>query len=50
MVYNVTVPAPAGAGHVRVMPGDAVALTSASAINFRPGETIANGLTAKIDS
>lgn len=48
IVYNLTVPGPGAAGHVRVMPADA-ALTSASAINFRPGETIANGLTVKTD-
>lgn len=50
IAYNLTVPGPAGAGHVRLMPGDAPGLTSASAINFRPGETIANAAVVKIDS
>jgi hypothetical protein len=50
IVYNLTVPNPTAAGHVRVMPGDATTLTKASAINLRSGETIANGLTAKIDT
>ena len=50
IVFNLTVPNPAAGGHVRVMPGDAATLTTASAINFRPGETIANGLTVKIDA
>lgn len=50
VAYNVTVPAPGGGGHVRVMPGDAVGLTSASAINFRGGETIANAATVKVDA
>ena len=49
IVVNVTVPNPTSDGHVRIMPGDA-ALTSASAVNFRAGESIANGLTAKIDA
>lgn len=49
IVYNLTVPNPRNAGHVRVMPGDSP-LVSVSAINFRSGETIANGLTAKIDA
>jgi hypothetical protein len=30
------------------MPGDAVGLTSASVINFRPGETIANAASVKV--
>ncbi|MDQ1250138.1 MAG: hypothetical protein QG597_4517, partial [Actinomycetota bacterium] len=50
IVYNLTVPNPAIAGHLRVMPGDAASLTTASAINFRPGETIANGLTTTVDA
>lgn len=50
IVFNLTVPNPTAAGHLRVMPGDAATLTSASAINFRLGETIANGLTLKIDA
>ena len=49
VAYNLTVPNPASAGHLRVMPGDSVDLTAASAINFRAGETVANGLTTKID-
>ena len=48
VAYNVTVPGPGSAGHVRVMPGDAVGLTSASAINFRARETIANAATVKV--
>ena len=32
------------------MPADAATLTTASAINFRPGETIANGLATRIDA
>lgn len=48
VVVNVTVPNPAGAGHVRLMPGDAATLSSASALNFRAGETIANGITTRI--
>lgn len=50
VAYNLTVPNPANAGHVRVMPGDASGLTSASAINFRAGETIANAASVKIDA
>lgn len=50
IAYNLTVVAPSTAGHLRVMPGDAATLTATSAINFRSGETIANGLTTKIDS
>ncbi|MDQ1250568.1 MAG: hypothetical protein QG597_4947, partial [Actinomycetota bacterium] len=50
IVFNLTVPNPTAGGHVRVMPGDAATLTTSSAINFRPGETIANGLTVKIDA
>lgn len=50
IVYNITVPNPPHSGHVRVMPGDAATLTTASAANFRPGETIANSLTTRIDS
>lgn len=49
IAYNLTVPAPAAAGHLRVMPGD-TAFSSASAINFTTGQTIANGLTVKIDA
>ncbi|MDQ1247347.1 MAG: hypothetical protein QG597_1717, partial [Actinomycetota bacterium] len=49
IAYNLTVPNPVAAGHVRLMPGDAPSLTSASAINFRANETIANGATVKID-
>ncbi|MDQ1249184.1 MAG: hypothetical protein QG597_3558, partial [Actinomycetota bacterium] len=49
VAYNVTVPSPGVAGHLRVMPGD-VASSSASAINFRVGETIANGLVGKVDA
>ena len=41
---------PTTAGHVRVMPGDASELTSASAINYRIGETIANGLVVTLDN
>ena len=48
VAYNLTVPGPGSAGHVRVMPGDAVGLTSASAINFRARETIANAATVKV--
>lgn len=48
VAYNVTVPGPGAGGHLRVMPGDAASLTGASAINFRPGESIANGLVAKL--
>ena len=48
VAYNLTVPNAGGAGHVRVMPGDAVGLSSASAINFRAGETIANAATVKV--
>lgn len=50
IAYNVTVPLPGQGGHLRVMPGDATELTDSSAINFRAGETIANGLTVKIDA
>ena len=50
IVYNVTVPSPVSSGHLRVMPGDAAVVSSASAINFRAGETIANGLTVKVDA
>lgn len=50
IAYNLTVPNPAAAGHARVMPADAATLTTASAINFRPGETIANGLATRIDA
>lgn len=49
VLYNLTVPNPLGTGHIRIMPGDAP-LVSVSAINFRTGETIANGLTSKIDA
>ena len=49
IAYNLTVPNPAAAGHLRVMPGD-TAFSSASAINFTTGQTIANGLTVKIDA
>ncbi|MDQ1247991.1 MAG: Peptidase protein [Actinomycetota bacterium] len=48
IAYNLTVPAPPTAGHLRVMPGD-TAYSSASAINFTAGQTIANGLMVKID-
>ncbi|TXH42105.1 MAG: hypothetical protein E6Q90_10145 [Actinobacteria bacterium] len=50
VVVNITVPSPQAAGHLRLMPGDAVAPGSASAVNFRAGETIANGITARIDA
>ena len=50
LAYNLTVPSPGGAGHVRVMPGDATGVTSASAVNFRAGETIANAATVKISA
>ena len=45
VAYNITVPRPAASGHLRVQPGGSPTLTSASAINFRAGESIANGLT-----
>ncbi len=48
VAYNVTVPGPGAGGHLRVMPGDATSLTGASAVNFRAGESIANGLVAKL--
>lgn len=48
IAYNLTVPKPAAPGHLRVMPGD-VAASPTSAINFGLGETIANGLVAKVD-
>ncbi|MDQ1247441.1 MAG: hypothetical protein QG597_1811, partial [Actinomycetota bacterium] len=48
VAYNLTVPNPAAYGHLRVEPGDAPTLTSASAVNFMARQTIANGLTTKI--
>jgi hypothetical protein len=48
IAYNLTIPNPAMAGHLRVMPGN-TAFTSASAINVAPGQSIANGLVVKID-
>ncbi|MDQ1247462.1 MAG: hypothetical protein QG597_1832 [Actinomycetota bacterium] len=48
VAYNLTVPGPTVAGHLRVMPGDA-ATTPASAINFRAGETIANASVVALD-
>lgn len=48
VAYNLTVPGPPVPGHLRVMPGDA-ATTPASAINFRPGETIANASVVALD-
>ena len=48
VAFNVTVPAAPVAGHLRVMPGDAVGLTSASVVNFRTSETIANAATVKV--
>ena len=50
VAYNLTVPNPSAAGHVRVMPGDAATVTSASAINFRAGETIANASVVRVDA
>lgn len=49
VAFNITVPSPSVGGHLRVMPGD-VASTGASAVNFRPGETIANGLVTRVDA
>ena len=49
VAYNLTVPAPAASGHLRVMPGD-VGSSSTSAINFVAGQTIANGLVVKVDA
>lgn len=49
VAFNLTVPAGASGGHLRIMPGD-VAASTASAINFRPGESIANGQVVKIDA
>ncbi|TXH41446.1 MAG: hypothetical protein E6Q90_11685 [Actinobacteria bacterium] len=48
VAVNLTVPNPPARGHLRVMPGDAASLTDASAVNFRAGESIANGQTARI--
>ncbi len=48
VAYNLTVPAGAWSGHMRVMPGDAP-LPAASAINFGANSTIANGLITRID-
>lgn len=48
VAYNLTVPAPAVAGHLRVMPGGGPT-PPASAINFRPGETIANASVVPLD-
>lgn len=47
---NITVPNPAFAGHVRVMPADAASLTRTSAVNFRAGESIANGVTVRVSA
>ncbi len=49
VMYNLTVPNPADGGHLRLMPADSP-LVSTSVINFRAGESIANGATAKIDA
>ncbi|MFM2438907.1 MAG: hypothetical protein RLZ55_1732, partial [Actinomycetota bacterium] len=48
VAVNLTAPRPSASGHFRLMPGTAAALTSASAINFRSGESIANGLTTRL--
>jgi hypothetical protein len=49
IAYNITIPSPAGPGHVRVMPGD-TGFSSASSVNFTTSQTIANGLVVKVDS
>lgn len=48
VAYNITAPNPSGGGHFRVMPGDSYGITDTSVINFRPGQNIANALTAKV--
>lgn len=47
VAYNLTVPAGAGSGHLRVLAGDRIATTS-SAINFRAYESIANALVVRV--
>lgn len=49
IAYNLTVQAGPGAGHLRVMPGDA-ASSPASAINFPANQVISNGSVVKVDS
>lgn len=46
IAYNLTVPGGGSTGHLRVMPGNALQSPS-SAINFRAGQPIANGLVVK---
>ncbi|MFM2437580.1 MAG: hypothetical protein RLZ55_391 [Actinomycetota bacterium] len=48
VAVNLTVPGGASGGHLRVMPGD-LSTAPASAINFRPSESIANGQVGKVD-
>lgn len=49
VAYNITSVDPAAAGHLRVMPGD-VAATSASTVNFRPRESIANAAVVRLSA
>lgn len=50
IVCNITVPNPAHAGHVRVMPADGAGVTTTSAVNFRAGESIANAVTVRVSA
>jgi hypothetical protein len=49
VAYNLTAAGPGAAGHLRVMPGD-VAETSASVVNFRSGESIANAAVVRLSA
>ncbi|MCB0914416.1 MAG: fibronectin type III domain-containing protein [Actinobacteria bacterium] len=48
IAYNLTAPAASSVGSLSVMPGD-VPSTSTAAIAWRSGESIANGLTVRLD-